>query len=315
MIDARALTRRFGGVTAVDAATFRAEPGVVTGFLGPNGAGKTTTLRLLTTFLAPTSGTAVVAGRDLLREPLEVRRRIGYLCENAPLPSELRVGEYLLVRAEMKGLARSSARRAVATACERLELGSVERRLIGALSRGFRRRVGLADALLGDPPVLILDEPTNSLDPDQVRRVRELLRELAAERTVLVSTHLLAEAERLCGALVVIAAGRIVAAGAPAEIAARHGAGERLVVRVGRVPEGCDVGVLLAAVAGVRKGEPGAGGAGEWVVRADGQGDPGPAVVQALIAAGVEVREVRRDAETLERVFLRLTGTDGEAGD
>jgi ABC-2 type transport system ATP-binding protein len=315
MIDARALTRRFGGVTAVDAATFRAAPGVVTGFLGPNGAGKTTTLRLLTTFLAPTSGTAVVAGRDLLREPLEVRRRIGYLCENAPLPPELRVGEYLLVRAEMKGLARSSARRAVAMACERLELGSVERRLIGALSRGFRQRVGLADALLGDPPVLILDEPTNSLDPDQVRRVRELLRELAAERTVLVSTHLLAEAERLCGALVVLAAGRIVATGAPAEIAARHGVGERLVVRVGRVPEGRDVGVLLAAVPGVGKGEPGAGGAGEWVVYADGAGDPGPAVVQALFAAGVEVREVRRDAETLERVFLRLTGADGEAAD
>ncbi len=254
MIEARALTRRFGDVTAVDAATFRAEPGVVTGFLGPNGAGKTTTLRLLTTFLAPTSGTALVAGCDVLREPLAVRRRIGYLCENAPLPPELRVGEYLRVRADMKGLDRASARRAVATAFERLELGRVERRPIGALSRGYRQRVGLADALLGDPPVVILDEPTNSLDPDQVRRVRELLRELAAERTVFVSTHLLAEAERLCGALVVIAAGRIAATGTPADIAARHGAGERIAVRVGRVPEGCDVGEVLAAVPGVRGG-------------------------------------------------------------
>ncbi|MBN1769935.1 MAG: ABC transporter ATP-binding protein [Deltaproteobacteria bacterium] len=222
MIEARGLTRDFGRVRAVDDVSFTAAPGTVTGFLGPNGAGKTTTLRLLTTFLAPTAGTATVAGFDVLRSPLDVRRRVGYLCENAPLPGELRVVEYLRLRAEVKGIPRDRVRGALGAALERLELGSVARRLVGNLSRGYRQRVGLADALLGDPPVLILDEPTTNLDPDQVRRVRELLRELARERTVFVSTHLLAEAERTCGALVIVAGGRVVATGTPEEIARRH---------------------------------------------------------------------------------------------
>lgn len=221
MIEARGLCRDFGRVRAVDDVSFVAAPGVVTGFLGPNGAGKTTTLRLLATFLAPTAGTAVVAGFDVVAAPLEVRRRIGYLPENAPLPGELRVGEYLRLRAEVKGLERGAVRRAIGEALERLALGSVERRLIGDLSRGYRQRVGLADALLGDPPVLLLDEPTGNLDPEQVRRVRALLGELARERTVFVSTHLLAEAERVCGALVIVAGGRVVATGTPEEIARR----------------------------------------------------------------------------------------------
>ena len=220
MIEAQELSRVFGDVVALDGASFRAEPGVVTGFLGPNGAGKTTTLRLLSTFLLPTSGTARVAGHDVRARPLAVRRSIGYLCENAPLPPELRVGEYLRFRAGLKDLDRAASRRAVGAGLERLGLTDVERRLIGELSRGYRQRVALADALLGDPPVLLLDEPTNSLDPEQVRVVRELLRELAATRTVFVSTHLLEEAERLCGALVVVAAGRVVAGGTPAELAA-----------------------------------------------------------------------------------------------
>ncbi|MBI5488421.1 MAG: ABC transporter ATP-binding protein [Deltaproteobacteria bacterium] len=223
MIEARALSRVFGDAVALDGASFRAEPGAVTGFLGPNGAGKTTTLRLLSTFLVPTSGTAVVAGFDVRERPLEVRRRVGYLCENAPLPVELRAGEYLRVRAALKGLDRAGARRAVGEGLERLALADVERRLIGELSRGYRQRVALADALLGDPPVLLLDEPTNSLDPEQVGAVRELLRELATTRTVFVSTHLLGEAERLCGALVVVAGGRVVATGSPGELAGTAG--------------------------------------------------------------------------------------------
>jgi ABC-2 type transport system ATP-binding protein len=323
VIEATTLTRRFGRLTAVDAVSFRAAPGVVTGFLGPNGAGKTTTLRLLTTFLAPTSGRATVAGFDVVEQPLEVRRRVGYLCENAPLPAELRVGEYLRLRAELKGLDRAGARRAVGREVERLALGRVERRLAGQLSRGFRQRVGLADALLADPPVLVLDEPTISLDPDQVRRVRELLRELAAERTVFLSTHLLAEAERICGSLVIVARGRVVAAGTPAEIAERHGGGGEIVVRVGRVPEGCEVARIVGEAIGEeplpnRGLQPAAGeqetdeheherGYVRVRVHDHDNEDVLPRVVKALVEAGVEVREVGRGRATLESVFLGLT--------
>jgi ABC-2 type transport system ATP-binding protein len=344
VIEAAALTKRFGRLTAVDGVSFRAEPGVVTGFLGPNGAGKTTTLRLLTTFLAPTSGRATVAGFDILERPLEVRRRVGYLCENAPLPAELRVGEYLRLRAELKGLDRAGARRAVGRELERLDLGTVERRLAGQLSRGFRQRVGLADALLADPPVLVLDEPTISLDPDQVRRVRDLLRELAAERTVFLSTHLLGEAERICGSLVIVARGRVVAAGTPDEIARRHGKEGEIVVRVGKTPEGCEVSAVVGRAIGPARvtvhgtapapgpdpaPEPAHGsgfgfgfglGLGLHVhVHEDGE-DLAPRVVKALVEAGVEVREVGRGKATLESVFLALTSeqatvpTDGEGG-
>jgi ABC-2 type transport system ATP-binding protein len=323
VIEATTLTRRFGRLTAVDAVSFRAAPGVVTGFLGPNGAGKTTTLRLLTTFLAPTSGRATVAGFDIVERPLEVRRRVGYLCENAPLPAELRVGEYLRLRAELKGLDRAGARRAVGRELERLALGRVERRLAGQLSRGFRQRVGLADALLADPPVLVLDEPTISLDPDQVRRVRALLRELAAERTVFLSTHLLAEAERICGSLVIVARGRVVAAGTPAEIAERHGGQGEIVVRVGKVPAGCDVAAVLGKLAAFAQihvhglaPAPGTDPAPEPEHERDrvhihvhdhDDEDVLPRVVKALVEAGVEVREAGRGKATLERVFLDLT--------
>lgn len=224
MIEARQLRRDFGRLRAVNDVSFTALPGTVTGFLGPNGAGKTTTLRLLTTFLAPTAGTATVAGFDVVRQPLEVRRRIGYLPENTPLPGELRVIEYLRVRAEVKGVPRGRVRAAIDDVVDRLSLGDVQRRLIGQLSLGYRQRVGLADTLLGNPPVLILDEPTSHLDPEQASRVRELLRDLGRQRTVFVSTHLLAEAERTCGALVILAGGRVVATGTPEEIAKRYGA-------------------------------------------------------------------------------------------
>src|SRR6185312_1863734 len=194
---------------AVDGVSFGVGKGEIVGLLGPNGAGKTTTMRLLTTYLPPTSGRASLAGHDVLDEPLEVRRRVGYLPENVPLYVEMRVREFLRFRARLKDVSRSGLRRAVAEVVARCRLDEVENRIIGQLSRGFRQRVGLADALLHDPPILILDEPTSGLDPIQILEVRALIRELGARHTILLSTHILPEVEAVCGRVIIIARGRI----------------------------------------------------------------------------------------------------------
>ncbi len=210
MIEVDRLTKRYGTIRAVAGVTFSVGKGEVVGLLGPNGAGKTTTMRMLTTYLAPTSGRATVAGRDVLDEPLEVRRKVGYLPENVPLYPEMRVREYLRHRAVLKDVPRSRRRQATASVVSRCRLGDVENRIIGQLSRGYRQRVGLAEALLHDPEVLILDEPTSGLDPLQIREVRDLIVELGEERVILLSTHILSEVEAVCGRVVVIASGRIV---------------------------------------------------------------------------------------------------------
>jgi ABC-2 type transport system ATP-binding protein len=314
LIEAVDLERRFGAVRAVDRMSFRVMPGCVTGFLGPNGAGKTTTLRMLATYLVPTGGTARVGGADLRTDPAAVRRRVGYLCEGAPLPGDLRVGEYLEIRGGMRGLGGASLRGAVGTALERFDLAGVERRLIGRLSKGFRQRVGLADALLADPPVLLLDEPTSALDPDQVRRVREVLRDLSTERAVFVSTHLLAEAESLCGALVVVHRGRVAASGTPEAIVSAHGsAGDRAVAARPGARCGPDVPVSVSEAAGGAVPASSGDGVLRWSLVDGGDGDPAPRLVAALAAAGWEVIEVSRSRATLERVFLSLTGGGGGA--
>jgi len=209
MIQVDRLSRRFGPFKAVDDISFTVGGGEIVGLLGPNGAGKTTTMRMLTTYLTPTSGRAVLAGHDVLDEPLEVRRKLGYLPESVPLYGEMRVREFLRFRARLKDVPRSGLRRAVAEVVARCRLDEVENRIIGQLSRGFRQRVGLADALLHDPPILILDEPTSGLDPIQILEVRTLIRELGARHTILLSTHILPEVEAVCGRVIVIARGRI----------------------------------------------------------------------------------------------------------
>jgi ABC-2 type transport system ATP-binding protein len=209
MIEVEGLSRYYGSVRAIDRVWFAANPGQVVGLLGPNGAGKTTTLRILSTFLRPTSGTARVAGFDVTTHPAEVRSRLGYLPEDIPLYSEMRVSEALLYRAKLVDVPRSrrrSARSRVVAACG---LGDVEHRLIGQLSRGYRQRVGLAEALVGDPSVVILDEPTTGLDPIQIREVRALIRSLAEGRTVILSTHILPEVEAVCDRVVLLAGGRV----------------------------------------------------------------------------------------------------------
>jgi ABC-2 type transport system ATP-binding protein len=209
MIEVDRLSKRYGPLLAVDRLTFSVGRGEIVGLLGPNGAGKTTTMRMLTTFLQPTSGRAAVAGHDVLDEPVEVRRHVGYLPENVPLYPEMRVREYLTYRAKLKDVPRSKRRSAIDAVVASCQLADVEHRVLGHLSKGFRQRVGLAEAMVHDPDILILDEPTAGLDPIQIREVRALIRELGARHIIFLSTHILSEVEAVCGRVVIIARGRI----------------------------------------------------------------------------------------------------------
>jgi ABC-2 type transport system ATP-binding protein len=210
MISVSHLTKYFGAVLAVDDITFEVERGEVVGFLGPNGAGKSTTMRILTTFLPATSGTARIAGFDVMEQSLQVRQNLGYLPENVPLYPEMRVEEYLSFRAKLKGVDRTVRRQRIDYCLDRCRLLGVRRRLIGTLSRGYRQRVGLAEALIHDPPMLILDEPTAGLDPNQQQDTLAMIRELGEKHTILLSTHILPEVEEVCRRVIIISQGRIV---------------------------------------------------------------------------------------------------------
>ncbi|MGK7296077.1 MAG: ABC transporter ATP-binding protein [Candidatus Wenzhouxiangella sp. M2_3B_020] len=221
MIEAKKLTRCYGDFTAVDRLSFTVEPGTVLGFLGPNGAGKSTTMKMLTGFLPPTSGTATIHGHDIVADSLAARRLIGYLPEGAPLYGELGVQAFLDFVAGARGYRGSEAERRVEAALERLQLGEVRHQTIETLSKGFKRRVGLAQAILSDPPVLILDEPTDGLDPNQKQQVRRLIREMSADKTIIISTHILEEVDALCSRAMIIARGKLLADDSPGSLLAR----------------------------------------------------------------------------------------------
>ena len=210
MLEVRNLTKRYGDFVAVRDISFTAAQGQILGFLGPNGAGKTTTMRILTGFLPATSGTAKVAGFDVFTESAEVRRRIGYLPENPPLYTEMTAEAYLRFVARIKGMARNTIEDAIDRVVQTCGLESVRRRLLGQLSKGFRQRAGLAQALIHDPPVLVLDEPTIGLDPIQIREIRALIQKLAGERTIILSTHILPEVSQICEKVVIINEGQVV---------------------------------------------------------------------------------------------------------
>jgi ABC-2 type transport system ATP-binding protein len=227
MIEADRLTRCYGRLTAVDALSLRAEPGQVLGLLGPNGAGKSTAMRMIAGFLAPTAGTARVCGHDVQREPLKAKRALGYLPEGAPSYGEMTVREFLTFILRVRALPVEAGRRRFDEVVTHLQLEDVLDQCIDTLSKGLRRRVGLAQAILHDPPVLMLDEPTDGLDPNQKHAVRRLIDAMARERTILISTHLLEEVHALCNRVVIIARGRLLADATPAELEARsryHGA-------------------------------------------------------------------------------------------
>jgi ABC-2 type transport system ATP-binding protein len=221
MIEIRGLTKRFGGFTAVDSVTFSVEKGEVLGFLGPNGAGKSTTMKMLTGFLAPTAGAAMVAGHDVEREPLAVKERIGYLPEGAPAYPDMTPHRFLFFVAEIRGYAGAERARRVAAVVDKVHLQGVLHQPIDTLSKGFKRRVALAQAILHDPDVLVLDEPTDGLDPNQKHEVRALIRAMAREKAIVLSTHILEEVEAVCSRVIIINEGRIVFDGTPRELDAR----------------------------------------------------------------------------------------------
>ncbi|HXZ02729.1 MAG TPA: ABC transporter ATP-binding protein, partial [Stellaceae bacterium] len=254
MITVRHLTRRFGPITAVDDVSFAVSRGEVLGFLGPNGAGKSTTMKMITGFLAPSSGTAVICGADIIDQPIAAKRHIGYLPEGAPAYPDMTPAGFLDFIARIRGFAGAEAGRRIALAVERTQLATVLHQPIETLSKGFKRRVGLAQALLHDPDVLILDEPTDGLDPNQKHEVRRLIATLAAEKAIIISTHLLEEVDAICTRALIIAAGRVLADGTPVTLAARsrhHNA-----VRLGLAADGVDAATALLRLPGVLAVEP-----------------------------------------------------------
>ncbi len=314
MIKVSHLTRRFAGVTAVDDISFEVGRGEVVGFLGPNGAGKTTTLRILTGFLPATAGDAWVAGHNVRTDDMAVRRRIGYLPENCPLYPEMRVDEYLGYRAALKGVAARRIRRRVAEVREQCGLDGMGRRLIGQLSKGYRQRVGMADALVHQPPLLILDEPTIGLDPAQIREVRGLIRSLATQHTILLSTHILPEVEMTCQRVLILNRGRMVASNTAGDLQALI-AGQGTVALEVEAPEAA-VRDALGSVPGVRactvaRGEDG------WLavtLTCAGAADPRPDLFARVVQEGWRLRELRRERHRLEDVFVALIRReDGEA--
>src|SRR5213595_2773192 len=251
MIKVEGLTKRYARTLAVDNISFEVEKGQIVGFLGPNGAGKTTTMRVLTCFLPPTSGSASVAGFDVLEQPLEVKKRIGYLPETPPLYPEMEVSEYLTFVGRLKGLSGADIGRRVDEVSERCVLGDVKTKLIGKLSKGYRQRVGLAQAIIHNPEVLILDEPTAGLDPKQIIETRKLIKELAGDHTIILSTHILPEVSQTCQRVVIINKGRVVAIDTPDNLTARLRGSETMYLQVDA--SGADAGASLGRVPGVTR--------------------------------------------------------------
>lgn len=308
MIEVENLTKRYGRFTALDNVSFSASEGEILGFLGPNGAGKTTTMRILTGYMPPTSGSARIAGFDVLEDSLEMRRHVGYLPESVPLYRDMTVEGYLDFVARLRGL--DQRRRRVEDVLDRVGMSARARSLIRSLSKGMRQRVGLAQAIIHDPEVLILDEPTIGLDPHQVQDVRALIRELGHTWTVMLSTHILSEAEQLCDRIIIIDRGTIVAQDTPARLLDQIQLSGRLFIRVGgrAVPE--QVMRAISAIAGVDSVE----SAGEgYIITTRRNHDVRPALAAAIVGAGgMELLELRPWAVTLEDIFLELTVRLGE---
>jgi ABC-2 type transport system ATP-binding protein len=312
MIEVVNLTKRFAGHTAVADISFSVARGEIVGLLGPNGAGKSTTMRILSCFLPATSGTVHVAGMDVFQDSQEVRRRIGYMPENNPLHPEMRVREYLKFRARIKGLSRRHSRERVGVVMEQFGLTEVSKRIIGHLSKGYRQRVGLADALVHEPELIILDEPTIGLDPHQIRTVRELIKSLAASHTVLISTHILPEAEMTCNRMLIMFDGRILAADTPENLQKLMAGSSQIVVELAATA--AELKECWAQIPEVEQFNVSAA-EGEWqrcaLTPRDGQ-DLRAQIYLLAQQRGWLLRELTRSRHTLEDIYLQVTKPDEE---
>jgi ABC-2 type transport system ATP-binding protein len=315
MIKVEGLTKRYARTVAVDNISFEVEKGQIVGFLGPNGAGKTTTMRVITCFLPPTAGGAKVAGFDVLEQPLEVKKRIGYLPESPPLYPDMEVREYLTFVGKLKGLANADVPKRVDEVCERCAITDVKLRLIGKLSKGYRQRVGLAQAILHNPDVLILDEPTSGLDPKQIIETRELIRSLAGDHTIILSTHILSEVEHSCERVIIINQGKLVAQDTVTNLTNRLRGSESVAVEVAAAKGNlnhAEVRQRLEQVVGVSR-----------VVLKDAKDNQcafevesmqgrsiRAEVARAVVTAGWDLNELRPVGFSLEDIFLQLTASE-----
>ena len=314
MIEVDRLTKYYGPVAAIQDVSFAVEKGTIAGFLGPNGAGKTTTMRILSCFMPASSGSARVAGYDVFEQSLEVRRRIGYLPENVPLYGDMTVAAYLDFVADIKGLGRTERRRRVGDVMGRCLIEDVQGRLIGRLSKGYRQRVGLAQALVADPDVLVLDEPTIGLDPKQITEIRSLIKSLAGEHTVILSTHILPEVSMVCEGVIIINRGRIVASGPLDRLMDELSPVARVQLQVEGPAE--IVGASLRALPGVSRVESRGvtDGVGTFVVEADRGRDIRRDLYQLVAQQRWALLELRALGLSLEDVFIRIVaGEEHEA--
>jgi ABC-2 type transport system ATP-binding protein len=318
MIIVKDVTKRYARAVAVDRISFSVAKGQIVGFLGPNGAGKTTTMRILTCFLPPSAGTASVAGFDVLDQPFEVKKRIGYLPETPPLYPEMETVEYLRFVGKLKGLSGVDLQKRVDYVCDRCFVADVKNKLLGKLSKGYRQRVGLAQAIIHNPDVLILDEPTAGLDPKQINETRDLIKSLAGDHTIILSTHILPEVEQTCEQVIIINKGKLVATDSVRNLQAQTRGAETLLLEVTArdgQPESVLVQQKLEAVPGVgrvvctdRKEQ-------STVFEVESQkgqlvrGD----LARAVVASGWDLYELRPAARSLEEIFLQLTGSEAPA--
>jgi ABC-2 type transport system ATP-binding protein len=327
VIELRELRKSYGGVEAVHGVSFAAETGSVLGLLGPNGAGKTTIMKVLTGYHFPSSGTAIVDGIDVAEDPIAVKRRVGYLPESVPLYQDLTVAEYLDFAADARGLEGAARARAIERAINACGLSGVYRKKVEDLSKGYRQRLGLAQAILHDPPILILDEPTTGLDPNQIIEIRALIRSLGESKTVILSTHILQEVEAICSNVIILNEGRVAAQGAPSEIGEALKGEERIRLRLKAPREGASAGGFdqkrLSGIPGIRSvtsflAESPAVFAAEIAMppaQAGGAEDSHPEAGETIfdwaVANGLKVLELERRRLSLEEIFVKLT-SEGE---
>ncbi|HKZ77149.1 MAG TPA: ATP-binding cassette domain-containing protein [Pyrinomonadaceae bacterium] len=314
MISVKELTKKYARNLAVDHISFEVKKGEIVGFLGPNGAGKTTTMRMLTCFLWPTSGTATVAGFDVLEKPLEVKKRIGYLPESPPLYQEMITDEYLSFVGKLKGLSGAELPKRIDYVCDRCAIADVKNKQLGKLSRGYRQRVGLAQAIIHNPDVLILDEPTAGLDPKQINETRDLIKSLAGDHTIILSTHILPEVEQTCQQVIIINKGKVIATDSVRNLQARARGAESVLVDVSGRNGKLDLANVqqrLGQIAGVSRVVVKDSLADRTILEIESEkhfvrGD----LARAVVEAGWDLNELRPTAMSLEEIFLQLTGDE-----